>query len=204
MEKEILKEDNNNKNSLISGSVIFIYSPTAAAFESSRHFYHHDLKLPIHKDKGSEVFYKLNNNNNNNNNNDNKEAAASSCLGVVREGGGALDNSGPCSVYTRSGAPVSASDSSAKSVGSAGGVKQWSDTVMICLLTQHVQQCFDRILQNKDKNNFTEVIRFPQRNDRYGIFHALVRDPNGYIVELQQFLDDEEHFSFTGKNEGMQ
>lgn len=29
----------------------------------------------------------------------------------------------------------------------------------------------------------------PKTNDTYGIYHFFVRDPNGYLVEVQRFLD---------------
>lgn len=29
----------------------------------------------------------------------------------------------------------------------------------------------------------------PARNDTYGIYHCFVRDPNGYVIEIQRFLD---------------
>ncbi|MGD1995794.1 MAG: VOC family protein [Anaerolineae bacterium] len=29
----------------------------------------------------------------------------------------------------------------------------------------------------------------PTLNDKYGIYHCLLRDPNGYLIEIQRFLD---------------
>lgn len=29
----------------------------------------------------------------------------------------------------------------------------------------------------------------PQLNPRYNIYHAFLRDPNGYLIEIQRFLD---------------
>ncbi len=30
----------------------------------------------------------------------------------------------------------------------------------------------------------------PRINSEYGIYHFFVRDPNGYLIEVQRFLDD--------------
>ena len=29
----------------------------------------------------------------------------------------------------------------------------------------------------------------PRQNDHYGVYHAFYRDPDGYLVEIQRFLD---------------
>lgn len=29
----------------------------------------------------------------------------------------------------------------------------------------------------------------PQHNETYNIYHCFLRDPNGYLIEIQQFLD---------------
>ena len=29
----------------------------------------------------------------------------------------------------------------------------------------------------------------PQRNETYNIYHCFLRDPNGYLIEIQRFLD---------------
>jgi catechol 2,3-dioxygenase-like lactoylglutathione lyase family enzyme len=31
----------------------------------------------------------------------------------------------------------------------------------------------------------------PARNSTYNIYHCFVRDPNGYLIEIQRFLDEE-------------
>ena len=38
----------------------------------------------------------------------------------------------------------------------------------------------------------------PAENARFGIYNALMRDPDGYLVEVQQFLDASEHARFGG------
>ena len=37
----------------------------------------------------------------------------------------------------------------------------------------------------------------PYQNNRFGIRNALLRDPAGYLVEIQQFMDPAEHSRFT-------
>jgi catechol 2,3-dioxygenase-like lactoylglutathione lyase family enzyme len=36
-----------------------------------------------------------------------------------------------------------------------------------------------------------EFDQAPALNDRYHIYHCFLRDPNGYLIEIQQFLDPE-------------
>ena len=94
----------------------------------------------------------------------------STSLGVVREGVSAAE-SPPCSARTAS-----------------------RDTVMLCLLTSQVNSCFNRLMARQR----CTVVQPPQVNEKFGIFNALVRDPDGYLVELQQFLDASEQERFTG------
>ena len=34
---------------------------------------------------------------------------------------------------------------------------------------------------------------------RFGIYNALLRDPDGYLVELQEFFEADEHARFVGR-----
>lgn len=68
------------------------------------------------------------------------------------------------------------------------------DTVMVCLLSsdvsawhRHLVEC-GRIFDQD-----------PQRNEKFGIFNALLRDPDGYLIEIQQFLENEMQRQFCGK-----
>lgn len=58
------------------------------------------------------------------------------------------------------------------------------DSVMITLVTDHVDLWFQRIRQAGH-----EVLKAPAFNPDYGIYHCFVKDPSGYIVEIQRFED---------------
>lgn len=60
----------------------------------------------------------------------------------------------------------------------------WKSPI-ITLLTAHVDQIYQR-LQQAGVATVTE----PQRNTQFNLYHFFVRDPAGYTVEIQQFLDD--------------
>jgi len=91
-------------------------------------------------------------------------------LGVVRQGLSAASTP-PCS---------------AKAAG--------RDTVMLCLLTESV----DTVLRRAGAlGHSVQVVQEPRINQAFGIYNALLRDPDGYLVELQQFLDADEHRRFT-------
>jgi len=63
-----------------------------------------------------------------------------------------------------------------------------SDTVMLCLLTNDVEAWHSRLVQMGHPSE-----QPPMENKAFGISNALLRDPGGYLIELQQFLDEEEH-----------
>ena len=90
-------------------------------------------------------------------------------LGIVKEGVSAAANP-PCSTAT------------------AG-----RDSVMVCLLTDDVDSCFRHItMQGR-----CTVEQAPKRIERFGIYNALVRDPDGYLVEIQRFLNPGEQAEFS-------
>ena len=91
-------------------------------------------------------------------------------LGVVREG-------------------VSAAASPPRSARAAG-----ADTVMLCLLTEEVDGCLARLRSLGLPGVVVE--QPPKANARFGIYNALLRDPDGYLVELQTFTDKAEHVRF--------
>lgn len=63
-----------------------------------------------------------------------------------------------------------------------------SDTVMLCLLTNDVEAWHTRLVKMGHPSE-----QPPLENKAFGICSALMRDPAGYLIELQQFLDEEEH-----------
>ena len=66
---------------------------------------------------------------------------------------------------------------------------------MLCLLTTSVDACVKRVVAG----GRASIVQPPQANLSFGIYNALLRDPDGYLVELQQFLDPEEHARFAGR-----
>jgi len=66
------------------------------------------------------------------------------------------------------------------------------DVVMVCLLTDDVDGCSARLERAGHR-----LDQPPQQNERFGIRNALFRSPEGYLVEIQQFLDPAEQTLFT-------
>jgi len=66
------------------------------------------------------------------------------------------------------------------------------DSVMVCLLTEDVVGFAERLVSRGHP-----LEQPPQRNERFGILNALLRSPEGYLVEVQQFLHPSEHRLFT-------
>ena len=59
-----------------------------------------------------------------------------------------------------------------------------AEGVIITLVTSHVE---DVCAQLKDKGVLFE--QEPQSNEKFQITHAFLKDPNGYLVEIQRFDD---------------
>ena len=55
---------------------------------------------------------------------------------------------------------------------------------MISLVTADVDALHARLL-----NNGAHIDEAPQRLERFGIYRFALRDPNGYVIEIQQFDD---------------
>ena len=53
---------------------------------------------------------------------------------------------------------------------------------MISLVTDDVDGCYRRLLENG-----ASVEKAPHRLERFGIYTFFVTDPNGYVIEFQQF-----------------
>jgi catechol 2,3-dioxygenase-like lactoylglutathione lyase family enzyme len=96
-------------------------------------------------------------------------AGAGSSLGVVEQGISAATTP-PCSAAT------------------AG-----RDTVMLCLLAEDVDGLTARLAARGHP-----VEQPPRENARFGIYNSLVRDPDGYLIELQTFLDPAVQRAFCG------
>lgn len=55
---------------------------------------------------------------------------------------------------------------------------------IITLLAKDVDNIYARIVES----GFC-IPKLPEENEKYNIYHFFVKDPNGYTVEIQRFLD---------------
>lgn len=58
------------------------------------------------------------------------------------------------------------------------------DGVIITLTSQKVDDWYTYLLEKG-----VEIEKKPSHNEKYNIYHLFLRDPNGYLVEIQTFLD---------------
>jgi catechol 2,3-dioxygenase-like lactoylglutathione lyase family enzyme len=63
-------------------------------------------------------------------------------------------------------------------------VEPSTDTLIMCLITDDVDGWYESL-----KAKGVPFEKAPARNPKYNIYHCFVRDPNGYLVEIQKFLD---------------
>lgn len=68
------------------------------------------------------------------------------------------------------------------------------DSVMLCLLTRDVEAVLGRCAALALPG--VTIEQSARANERFGIYNALLRDPDGYLVELQTFIDHAEHARF--------
>lgn len=73
------------------------------------------------------------------------------------------------------------------------------DTVMLCLLTHNVDGVFERVVAAAAGKPGAEdvVVRAPSTMDKYEIRSGVVRDPSGYLVEIQRFESEQVHRQFV-------
>ena len=60
------------------------------------------------------------------------------------------------------------------------------DSLIFTFVTQDVDAWYERIT-----GHGVACEAAPSVSEQYGIYHFFVRDPNGYLLEVQRFLDDE-------------
>lgn len=56
--------------------------------------------------------------------------------------------------------------------------------VILTLVSDDVDAWHDRL-----RAAGATIEKAPARNDDFGIYHCFARDPNGYLIEVQRFLD---------------
>ncbi len=56
--------------------------------------------------------------------------------------------------------------------------------LILAFVTDHVDELFALL-----KDAGAEVEKEPRENETYGIYHCFVKDPDGYRIEIQRFMD---------------
>jgi catechol 2,3-dioxygenase-like lactoylglutathione lyase family enzyme len=59
--------------------------------------------------------------------------------------------------------------------------------VIICLVTPDVDTWYRNLIEKG-----VQFEKPPATNPQYNIYHCFLRDPSGYLIEIQRFLDDRE------------
>ena len=90
---------------------------------------------------------------------------------------------GSCRIYRVSGSGLlgvcQASDAS------KGAVKRGpQQNVILTIVTEDVDGWYDHL-----RGAGITFEKPPQQNDTYRIYHCFLRDPEGYLIEIQRFLD---------------
>ena len=60
-----------------------------------------------------------------------------------------------------------------------------TEGIIICFVTADVDGWYENL-----KEKGVQFEKLPVINPQYNIYHCLLRDPNGYLIEIQRFLDD--------------
>lgn len=56
--------------------------------------------------------------------------------------------------------------------------------IIICLVTADVDGWYQRLVEQG-----VQFEKAPAINPKYQIYHCFLRDPNGYLIEIQRFLE---------------
>ena len=186
----------------ITGSILFLYSD---CLDTSKQFWGSDVGLPLMADKGVVFFYKL--------------PGSGGSLAIVKQGVSAAASPPVHGIFaiitvtTISARPRFSVDFENRGTGHelcppallTAGLRTSDtvtqqvcardagrDAVMLCLLTADVDGWAGRIAARGHP-----VVQPQQQSPRFGIRNALLRSPEGYLLELQQFSDPAEHRRFT-------
>lgn len=57
--------------------------------------------------------------------------------------------------------------------------------IIICFVTSDVDGWYENL-----KGKGVQFEKLPDINPQYNIYHCFLRDPNGYLIEIQRFLDE--------------
>jgi len=64
------------------------------------------------------------------------------------------------------------------------GVTANKDGIVYTFVTEDVDEWYDYL-----KVRGVDLVKTPEENPAYNIYHFFFRDPNGYLLEVQKFLD---------------
>ena len=67
---------------------------------------------------------------------------------------------------------------------SSAGRRDDTSGVVLTLVTDEVDQWYERL-----RARSVVFEKAPAHNPTYNIYHCFLRDPNGYLIEIQRFLD---------------
>ncbi len=60
------------------------------------------------------------------------------------------------------------------------------DSVLVTLVTDEVDEAHDALIASG-----VPCEKTPQLHPKYNVYHAFYRDPDGFLIEIQRFLDPE-------------
>lgn len=89
---------------------------------------------------------------------------------------------GSCRIYSVStGGYIGVCQTSESSKGQTGQ----QNNLILTIVTPEVDQWYDYL-----KERGVSFEKAPETNPKYKIYHCFLRDPNGYLIEIQRFLED--------------
>jgi len=60
----------------------------------------------------------------------------------------------------------------------------YTSNIIFTIVTSEVDEWYEKL-----KAKGVEFDRSPKINEQYNIYHCFFRDPNGYLIEIQKFID---------------
>jgi len=56
---------------------------------------------------------------------------------------------------------------------------------IITLVTENVDEVYNKLI-----NKGLKIAESPKLNKKFNIYHFFIKDPNGYTIEIQRFLEE--------------
>ncbi len=92
----------------------------------------------------------------------------------------ALDQ-GPCRIYRVTDTAFIGFCRAGTAVGRAAPA---ADGVILTLVSDQVDDWYNQLVERG-----IPVEQPPKKNDKFNLYHCFIRDPNGFLIEIQTFLD---------------